>query len=143
MGVYDRQIATALRLIAKKGQAVTWVKHNAQQGNIQPWKTSKVPSGYGVGGYGAGGYGVGNSDAPSYAVSIVFLAPKSGLQALFALMQGTSIPTGAPVGLMGAVTGFTPEINDMVMRGPKAMVIKDFDIVAPNGEVILYKLEFE
>lgn len=143
MGVYDRQIATALRLIKAKGQLVTWQKHNAQQGSSQPWKTSKPPVGYGVGGYGAGGFGVGDGSPAGYPVSIVFLAPKSGLQALFALMQGTSVPTGAPMGLMGAVTAFTPEITDVVLRGPKSLVIKDFNIVAPNGEIILYKLEFE
>lgn len=42
---------------------------------------------------------------------------------------------------MGAVE-FTPAINDVVLRGSETLRIKSIDIVAPNGDPILYKLEF-
>lgn len=125
MGIYDGQIAAAQRVIKQKGQLVTWVPHDVTTNGAQPWKTTPV------------------TNAPTFPVYIVFLSEGSNVaNALFHLLKGTSVPAGAPRGLMGAVTGFTPAVNDTVLRGTETLVIKAIDIIAPNGTPILYKLEF-
>lgn len=124
MGTYDRQKALATRLIKKKGQLVVWQRQGLVQNSTTPWKhdTSTPP-------------------AP-IPVFIVFLSPKTtGLNELFHLMQGTSVPDGAPRGLMASVS-FIPAIDDTVIRGTDTLRIKSMDIVAPDGDPILYKLEF-
>lgn len=124
MGVYDRQIASALRAIKKRGQLVTWTPQDVTTNPAQPWRTQPV-----VG-------------APTFQVSIVFLSLGSTeLNALFHLIKGTSVPDGAPRGLMGAVP-FVPAINDVVLRGTINLTVKALDVLAPNGDVILYKIEF-
>jgi len=126
MGVYDRQIASAKRVIKKKGQLCTWIKRDVVTSVTQPWKTTPAVD-----------------TVPTFPVSIVFLAPKQKLShELFHLMSGTDIPEGGPYGLMAAVS-FTPEINDSVLSGTETLVVKSLDIVAPNRvEPILYKVQF-
>lgn len=125
MGVYDRQVASTLRKLAAKGQLVTWVPQDVTVSGSQPWKTTPV------------------STPPTFPVSIVFLSEgSSAMDALFHLIKGTSVPDGAPRGLMGAVTGFTPTMNDTVIRGSVNLTVKSIDVVAPNGQVILYKIQF-
>lgn len=124
MGVYDRQVDQAKRLIKKKGQLVVWVKHSAAPVNSQPWKSTNAPP-----------------SPATFPVFIVFLPPKQGDD--FELRPGTEVPSGAPRGLMAQVTGFVPEINDHVLRGSDTLVIASFVTLNPNGEgVILYKLSF-
>lgn len=124
MGVYDRQIARAIKQIKKKGQLVIWQQPGLVHNSTQPWRHDDA------------------TPPDPIPVSIVFLSPKTtGLNELFHLMQGTSVPDGAPRGLMGAVE-FTPAIKDVVIRGSETLRIKSIDIVAPNGDPILYKLEF-
>lgn len=122
MAGYERQIAMAKRLIAKKGQLVTWSKNVTVQDTTKPWKTTAgVPV--------------------TFAVSMVFLTPKGSLNELVHLLAGSSVSQGAPNALMAAVP-FTPEIGDSVLTSLDTFVIKAFDIVAPNGDPILYKLKF-
>lgn len=130
MAMYDRQIATAARLIKKYAQLpngapnATWIKHNATADVSKPWRSSDPGS------------------PTSYPVYIVFTIPPGGqLAALVHLMQGTEVPMGAPAGIMAAVP-FTPEENDVVDRAGDKLVIKTINEVAPNGRVILYKLVF-
>jgi hypothetical protein len=125
MGVFDRQIATAKRMIAAKGQAVTWVKSGITPDVTQPWKATEVPP-----------------NPASYPVKIVFVTPGGNMGPLFRLLTGSEVPTGAPAGLMAAVSGFTPAINDSVNRAGVNLIVKSIDIVAPNGEIILYKITF-
>src|SRR5579862_595179 len=108
MGVYDRQIATAKRLIKAKGQLVTWVPQSvATPDGTKPWKT--IPNG--------------TPPAP-VPVSIVFTdISKRPIYALFKLMQGTAVIDGEIEGLMAQVT-FVPSINDTVQRGTVNLVVK-------------------
>lgn len=124
MGVYDRQIAQAKRMIKAKGKLVTWIKHNAKQDTNKPWKTA-----------------IDASKPTAYQVYIVLTSPGTFLNALTHMFPGTSVPTGAPDAIMAAVP-FTPEENDTIEDGSEIYVIKDFNVVAPNGEPILYKLVF-
>jgi hypothetical protein len=123
MGVYDRQIAQAKRMIKAKGKRVTWTKHDATQDVNKPWKTTSAGT------------------PTTYPVYVVFTSPGAFLQALVHMVAGTSVPTGAPDAIMAAVP-FTPEENDSISSDGEIFVIKDFNIVAPNGEPILYKLVF-
>lgn len=124
MSVYDSQIATAKQLIAAKGESVTW-REAAVTVEGQPWKT--------------------DAGAPvNHTVTIVFLPPSSNIaDAVAQMMRGTSVPGGGTRGLMAAVD-FTPALNGIVIRtdGTKLQV-KSFDVIAPNGDPILYKINFE
>ncbi len=125
MGVYDRQIATALRLIKAKGQVVTWRKldDGAPADSSKPWKPSAATP-------------------DDNTVSIVFLPPTKENKQLIRYLKGTEVPTGSLDGLMHAVS-FEPAAKDIVIRDGKELVIKSIDPLSPNGEVILYFLEFE
>jgi len=125
MGVYDRQIATAKRLISQKGQSVTWrqLADGAPVDSSKPWKPSAATP----------------TDNP---VSIVFLPPLKENQELIRYLKGTEVPTGSVSGLMPAVT-FAPAAKDVVIRNSVELVVKSIDPLSPNGEIILYFLEFE
>jgi hypothetical protein len=126
MGVYDRQIAQAKRTIKAKGELCQWVSNsNLTPNPSQPWKTTAP------------------SPLPTNPqVYIVFLTPGTKLGALIHLLQGTSVPEGGPSGLMAQVP-FQPAIDDSIIRSSgQTFTIKDLNIVSPNGEVILYKLDF-
>lgn len=125
MGVYDRQIENAKRQIKQKGQAVTWrIKSNGAPADpSKPWKPSAGTP----------------EDKP---VRIVFLPVGLQTRKFLRYFEGTEIPTGSLSGLMGAVD-FEPAIKDVVIRDGKQLTIRNFDVIAPNGEPILYILEFE
>lgn len=125
---YVRQIASAQRIIKKKGLLVTWNKHVVVTDSTKPWKTTP--------------------GVPQIYTAYIFLKSHSGggLTALFHLMTGTEVPMGAPDAIMGAVP-FTPELTDQVIAViagvTKTFVVKAIDIVMPDGNPILYKLQFE
>lgn len=130
MGVYDRQIATAARLIAAKGQLCTWREPGAPTGSPAA-PTAGAPT--------------------DYPVHIVFLsnAKNEGLAGLLSMFPDLpDVPTGGMRGLMPAVP-FTPSLLGRVARaatftGPilNLMDEKGIDVLAPNGEIILYYLRF-
>lgn len=126
MGTYDRQVATAQRLIAKYGQQVLWQQEAAQVSDPdKPWQTSL------------------DGDLAQYPVTIVFLSPKGGnFKADLAFLKGTDVIVGGVRGLMGAVSGFTPQAIDKVIRDGAKLAIKSIDMLHPNGQVILYTIEF-
>jgi hypothetical protein len=129
MGVYDRQIATAARLIAAKGQLCTWREPGAPTGSPAA-PTPGVPA--------------------DYPVRIVFLsnAKNEGLAGLLSMIAGTEVPSGGMRGLMAAVP-FAPSLLGKVARAstfaePALSLVDDkgIDVLNLNGEVILYYLRF-
>lgn len=121
MGVFDRQIATATRLIAAKGQACVWQQvPTTTPDPSKPWEQQ-------------------NSAMTPYNVKIAFLPASSPL---LRLIQGSNIASSRTRGLMAAV-GFTPSIADTVQRGSEILRLCDLDAVNINGEIILWKMEFE
>lgn len=127
MGVYDRQIALALRLIEAKGQKVTWRQPGAPTGTDANPGPSGPPTEF-------------------LNVPILFLPSKgqSNLAAFFSAMAESEVPTGGVRGLMAAVS-FTPSLMDTVLRGSEVLsLMRDtgIDQLAPNGEVILWYLRF-
>jgi hypothetical protein len=130
MGVYDRQIATAARLIAAKGQLCMWREPGTPTGpaNIP---VEGVPA--------------------DYPVSIVFLSnsKNEGLAGLLSMFRDLpDVPTGGMRGLMAAVP-FTPSLMGRVARAttfaePALNIMDDkgIDVLNVNGEIILYYLRF-
>lgn len=125
MGVYDRQIQRAKEQIAKKGQLVTWrsLTNGAPADSSKPWKPSAANE----------------NDNP---VRIVFLPLNLETRKFLSYLKGTEVPTGSLGGLMAAVD-FEPAIKDVVIRDGKQLTIRNFDLIAPNGDPILYILEFD
>lgn len=125
MGTYDRQIATATRLIKAKGQSVTWrqIADGSPADPSQPWKP-------------------GASANTDYTVDMVFLPEdRRDYEFLFA-MKGTEVPIGKLTALMAAVP-FVPSIKDIVIRDGVKYGIRSIDPLAPNGQVILYTVRFD
>lgn len=126
MGVYDRQIASAKRLIAAKGQNVIWRRLSISTplpDVNKPWKP-------------------GDDTTVDVSVSIVFVPVNRVGNELIHLLKGTEIATGSLKGLMGAVS-FEPSIKDVVIRGDKTLRIKSIEPIAPNGDIIIYTIEFD
>lgn len=127
MSKFSSKIKLAKRLIGENGQDVTWVKQNELANVNQPWKS-------------VAGAADGSNKFPC---KILFLKEGSGtFNALFHLIKGSDAVTGAPKGLMAPQDDFTPEMTDSVVRDGSVMVIKSVNPLAPNGELILYTIEF-
>lgn len=120
MGVYDRQIATAQRLIREKGQSVTWrsVRDGAPGDSSQPWKPGAAV----------------NTDN---TVNMVFLPPDRRNSEFLRLLADTELPKGDVLGYMGAVS-FTPSLKDIIIRGSETYTITSLDHLQPNEESILW-----
>jgi len=127
MGQFDRQIATALRLIAKYGQSVIWnsVADGVAVDPLKPWKPTEAIA-------------VLHPD-----IKICFV-PTNDTQwrKLLAYLKGTEVPTGKLAGLMGQVS-FEPTLKDVVDRDGTILRITSIDLLSPNGQKILYTIEFE
>lgn len=127
MAGYERQIATATRLIAAKGRACVWREQGeAPTDTGKPW----------------------GDHTPAVAadndVSIVFLPHTSTSLATVRAIVGTDIPTGNDYGLMPAV-GFTPTIDGTIHdkgTGDLLRSVLSITELAPNGDPILYVLTF-
>jgi len=124
MGEYDRAIAMAARMIAQKGQSVTW----KQPGIVGGTPAKPV------------------STAPAlHTVNMLFLPNKrDGLASFLTLLSDTEIPMGGMRALMPAVS-FTPALVDTVLRGEEELTLdakNGIELLGPNGQTILYFLRF-
>lgn len=124
MARFDRQIAVALRLIAKNGEPITWrtqpepVVDPATPWNPQP----SVP--------------VDNT------ATICFLPVERVGMESFSHMLRTEVPKGLVLGYMGQVP-FEPNIKDTVIRHGKELRVMNLDVLSPNGQMILYTVIFQ
>lgn len=125
MARFDSVIATVLRLIEKNGQAVTWNSvADSVPNSAEPWNVTVLPP------------------IPRNA-RICFVPPKDNeWRKLLAYLKGTEVPISKLAGLMGAVN-FTPKITDFVNRAGVDLKIANIDVLAPNGQIVLYTIEFE
>ncbi len=126
VGVYDRQVAAAKRLIAAKGQAVTWRRlvDGSPTDPSKPWLPSAATT-------------------TDTAVSIVFLPMnRLGYESL-TFMRDTEVPEGAYQGLMSGDVTFTPSIKDKVIRDGVQLEILNIDTLAPNGQAIIHTITFK
>ena len=128
MGAYDRQIATAKRLIAAKGRACVWSQYEnaAAPDPDKPWKPgASVPT--------------------PHNVRIVFLPQTGQNSAFLRALTGTDIPIGDDFGLMGMSVDFVPTAKAEIYAADGVTplrVVKGFNLLAPDGEPILYTLYF-
>lgn len=123
--VYATQIAAAKRLIAAKGQSVTWksITDGAPADPTKPWKPS-------------------SSSTINYTVSIVFLPDGRVNREFIRQLNGTEIPKGRLIGLMAAVP-FQPSLKDTVLRGSEVLTVEAIDPIMPNEEIIMYTVRFD
>lgn len=127
MGQFDRQTATATRLIAKNGRKVLWRKQTAGAlpDAAKPWKP-------------------GTDAEVDYPVTVVFLPEGLQTKAFMQTLLGTDVIAGHDYGLMGAV-GFVPTVKDALydLDGVTMLrTVESVDPLAPNGDVIMYTLRF-
>lgn len=123
MGVYDRQIETAKRLIAKNGQLVEWNAESDSANVNSPWDSEDLPP-------------------VKTNVRICFLPVDLNDLPTFGYANLTDVPQGAVKGLMGAVP-FEPKLKDWVMRDGRKLNIDQIKELSPNGEKILFTILFK
>ena len=121
MAQFDRQVQTALKLIAKNGQAVKWrvVRDGAPVDSSQPWKPTQPAT------------------PVEHDVTICFLTVDKDTYETLSYTAGGEVPMGAVMGLMGAVN-FEPSLKDVVIRDGKELRLENIDVLSPNGQTILY-----
>lgn len=61
---------------------------------------------------------------------------------LFAYLTGTEVKLGSLAGLMGNVS-FSPDSKDVVIRDGVELRIENLDLLSPNGQKILWTVEFK
>lgn len=126
MTVYNRQIATALRMIKARGEPITWRQlPDPTPDAIQPWKVTPVA-------------------AVEYAdIPIVFL-PFTRLNYEFVrMLVNTEIHIGDEYGLMATVD-FEPALTDVVVRADGSVYgIANIGKLAPDGTPILWTIAFK
>lgn len=130
MGVYDRSIATAQRLIRKWGEPCSWQK---------PAPTTETVPGYPE-------VGAAPDPVPCY---LAFFSGRDlgrgrGLEAFLAMMPGMEVPKSNEFALLAGGLDFAPENTDTITRSDGNLVaIKDIDRLAPNGTPVLYYVALE
>lgn len=118
MTVFARQIASAKRQIAAKGQLCIWEKPASRDPAAKPWRDVR-------------------SGAPDPNNVPILWTPPNQQQFKFAQDNG-GVPEGFEVGLMAAVP-FTPEVGDPIMRsGGDSVTVWKLESLAPDGEPILW-----
>lgn len=123
MARFDRQIETALRLIKRNGQIVSWsqVVPGAPD-PTKPW----LPVG---------------TTQTTYTPFICFLPLDRDGKEFLMSVGGAEAVSGAYYGLMGNV-GFVPNLKDTVTRDGVKLEIASIDLLSPNGQKILYTIMF-
>ncbi len=131
--MYESQIQTALRLIARKGKTVVWRKlASAIVDENKPWNVSEDS--------------LNNVDKN---VSMVFLPVSRVGQEYVRLSAKGDIPEGSLYGLIGSQSFMQTLddakgcINDVVVDGEKELRIKNISPIAPNGTIIIAYVEFD
>ena len=121
---FDRQIQTALRLIKKNGQKVIWRSLPLSVDDaLAPWNGGDItPVNHDV------------------FICFVPVANRSTRQ-FFQYLTNSEIEIGEIAGLMGNIN-FEPFPKDVVIRDSKELRISKLDLLSPNGQNILYTIEF-
>ncbi len=127
MGVFDRQVETARRLIERYGEACLWQKPGENDDAEKPW--------------------VGTSVEPPDPVPVkVAFFPNGGDQsiaAVIAMLGDTDVNIASEYGLMSAVD-FNPATSDTLTDSTDRIVeIVKMTPLAPNGQIIFWKLWVE
>jgi hypothetical protein len=125
MARYDAEVRMALDLIKDAGQVVTWQQTATVLGE-KPWRPSAGAT-------------------ATFQVPIAFV---TGSSLFTRLLAGSNLGVGGIRGLMAKVP-FMPQLKDTITRldpltnEDTVYGIDSIDLVAPNGQVILYKIGFK
>lgn len=120
MTAYAKQIASAKRSIAAKGELCVWTKPAPRDPAAKKWRDQR------------------SGLPPENTVRIAWFPPNS-VQNKFAQDNG-GVPEGFEVGLMAAVS-FEPEVGDPIFRsGGDSVVVWKLDPLKPDGEPIIWEV---
>ena len=119
MGKFDRQIATAKRLIQKNGQLVQWKRTIKDISLTNPWEQVETEP----------------------VLNDVYICFLPSTDPWIKYIKGTDVTADSLYGLMGQ-TSFGLSAADVVIRDAKELRIKTIDKLSPNGQNILYTIEF-
>lgn len=123
---YARNIASAQRMIAAKGEACSWKKPVAEAAGADPWRDVRDE----------------DAEPLDYPVRIAWFSPRDlgrGTGEFLAAIMGTEVPEGVMIGLMAGGQGFEPTVNDRITRADSSTVEPmSIDRLAPDGTPILY-----
>ena len=125
MARFDAAIKTAQKLIAKNGEKVVW--------NVSPDPTPTDPN---------KPWKPGPAQADPKDVVICFLPVDRQTQESFNFVNGTEVPKGSVMGLMGGVD-FEPNLKDTVTRNGVELRLAYIDVLSPNGQKVLYTMVFK
>lgn len=123
--VFERQIATAKRLIERYGEDCLWQQPGVRDPDAKPWHGS-------------------NEDPPDPTpVKIAFFPNGGDMAAVIAALGDTDATVASEYGLMPAVD-FDPATSDTLKdsKGNNVEIVK-MTPLRPNGEIILWKLWVE
>jgi len=118
--------ATAARLIAAKGVAVTWAKLAAPLAGGDPWNPQDD----------------GATEPTTYTPSVVFFPAGLQTQRTLQALTGAEVPEAYEYGLLAGNVAFTPELGDIVTRNGVVLPIAKIDTIAPNGVAVLHTVYF-
>lgn len=117
--VYELQIATAKRLIAKYGEACTYQTLTNNVSQVLPWEP--------------GAYVSTETD-----INVVFQPlTRKGYETL-AKLTNLEVSTGHIEALFAGSQGILPQLQDIIIRAGVPWKIISIEELAPNGEQILY-----
>lgn len=119
--IYDRAIASALRLLKRYGQDCTFVKPAPHDDTAEPWRDVRA------------------GDPLRTPVKIAWFPPISRTSPMFAFIKQTEVADYTETGLM-AFNGFEVEMIDTIERAGIISEIVDFTRLAPAGSPVLFTL---
>lgn len=124
--IFDRQIATALRLITKNGAPVTWTKPAASDPGADPWRDERT--------------GMADIHTPVMLFFSVIDAGRGGTRGfLKTFIGGTDVPDINEIGFLAGDCGFIPDQTDILeQQDGSVREIVAIDKIAPNGAPIIY-----
>jgi hypothetical protein len=128
MGTFDEEIETVKELVEEFGELITFKRLSYTVSDPdKPWIQTEIPG-------------------TQKDLKIIFLSPGASASTLFGrellqYLKGSQTITGEVRGYM-ASGSIVPKQNDIVIRKGKELKISAIDILNPNGQDILYTLEF-
>lgn len=129
MGVFDRQVASAKRMIKKYGESCTWVQvtNGTPPDPNKPW----IPSA--------------SNEVSTPCIIAFFPTEQTTRKKIQAMFDASEVPMGMETGYMAQTTGVSPTMKDIIVRKDGSIArILDIDTINPNGEQdILYTITVE
>lgn len=117
--MYDRQVATAKRLIAKYGAVVPVTTRVDVEDPDKPWLNTETEV--------------------AHNAAVVFLPLTSGAMKSLGMINTTEVPVGAVLAYMGAVD-FEVDLKTTFLFEGKTWSMLNLDLLRPNGRIILHTM---